>query len=393
MSDGPSLFGGTFARGPVAELVSSTAWLQALLDVEGALARAAASAGAIPAEMAAAISSACAEGASYNAVEIATAAADSGSPVVPLVSMIRTRVGNDAAASVHFGATSQDIVDSAMMLIARRAALALAADLATAADAASALAVAHADSPIVGRSLLQAARPTTFGLKAASWMSALDGARGRLQQVADGCPVQYGGPVGTLASAGPYGAAIRAALAGELGLRETAIAWHTDRTPVLDLAGAVGIVAGAVATTAVDIILLSQSEVAEVSEGGVGRGGSSSMPHKRNSIAAISARACAIRAPGLVATVFRCAEQEHERAAGAWHAEWETLSDLLRLAGSGVAWLADSLTHLTVHADVMSGRAATALAESGPGDDLGRHVAAAAAQVDAALAHRPGGAA
>jgi 3-carboxy-cis,cis-muconate cycloisomerase len=390
MTDRPSLFGGTFARGPVGALVSSAAWLQALLDVEGALARAGVSAGAIPAAAGAAISAACAEGTSYDIVEIATAAADSGSPVVPLVPMIRARVGSDAARYVHVGATSQDIVDSAMMLLSRRAVAALGSDLARAADAAAGLARDHRDTPMIGRSLMQQALPTTFGLLAAGWMSALDAAGARLQRAADACPVQYGGPVGTLATAGPHGRAVRTALADELGLRSTAIAWATDRTPVLDLAGALGIASGAIGTAALDVVLLSQSEVGEVSEGVSGRGGSSSMPHKHNSIAAISARACVIRVPGLVATLFRCAEQEYQRAAGAWSAEWETLSDLLRLTGSGAAWLGDALSNLTVDGGLMQSRAERTLADNDSDDDLARHVSSAAEQVDAALTARPG---
>jgi 3-carboxy-cis,cis-muconate cycloisomerase len=385
-----SLFSGTFARGPVAGLVSAGAWLQALLDVEAALARSAASVGAISHDSSAAIGVACADPTSYDVEQLAGDAASSGNPVVPLVARIRERVGAGAAADVHFGATSQDIVDSAMMLVARQAVAAVTTDLAASAGAAAALAAEHRADPIVGRTLMQAALPTTFGLKAAGWMSGLDQAVDRLTSVAERLPVQYGGPVGTLAAAGPAGPAIRVALAAELGLRAPALAWFTDRTPVLDLAGALGGAAGAVATCSLDLVLLAQSEVGEVTEGEPGRGGSSSMPHKRNPIAAISARAGALRAPGLVATLMSCAAQEHERAAGAWPAEWETLSDLLRLTGSAAHWLADSLGHLEVHADVMGTRAAESLRQSGSGLALEVHVAAAAGQVDAALAGRGG---
>jgi 3-carboxy-cis,cis-muconate cycloisomerase len=194
----------------------------------------------------------------------------------------------------------------------------------------------------MGRTLMQQALPTTFGLKAAGWLAGLDGARLRLAEVVASLPVQYGGAVGTLAASGGSGIALRTAFAAELGLADTAVPWHTVRLPIADLAGALGATAGVVATIALDIVLMAQTEVAEVSEGG-GRGGSSAMPHKANPVAAISARACARRAPGLVGTLFGAMEQEHERAAGAWHSEWPTLTDLLTTVGSAASWLTESL--------------------------------------------------
>jgi len=212
-------------------------------------------------------------------------------------------------------------------------------------------------------------------------------------------PVQYGGAVGTLAASRGAGVAVRAALAEDLGLATTAVPWHTVRLPIADLAGALGAAAGVVATVAVDVVLLAQTEVAEVSEGGEGRGGSSAMPHKRNPVAAISARACARRAPGLVATLLAAMEQEHERAAGAWHSEWPTLTGLLTTVGSAASWLAESLAGLrpdparmaaTVAAardPELAGALADALTPS-----LGRgaaHDAAAEATRQAAASGRP----
>jgi 3-carboxy-cis,cis-muconate cycloisomerase len=217
------------------------------------------------------------------------------------------------------------------------------ADLAAAADRCAELARAHRDDVVIGRTLLQQALPTTFGLKAATWLAGLDGARLRLAEVVATLPVQYGGAVGTLAASS---LAVREALARELGLVTTAVPWATVRLPVADLAGALGAAAGVVATVAVDVVLLAQSEVAEVAEAGSGRGGSSAMPHKRNPVAAVSARACARRAPGLVATLLGAMEQEHERAAGAWHSEWPTLADLLVTVGSAASWLAEGLRGL-----------------------------------------------
>jgi 3-carboxy-cis,cis-muconate cycloisomerase len=212
---------------------------------------------------------------------------------------------------------------------------------------------------------MQQALPTTFGLKAAGWLAGLDGARARLLAVDASLPVQYGGAVGTLAGRDGSGVDVRAALARELGLATTPVAWHTVRLPIADLAGALGAAAGVIATVAVDVVLLAQTEVGEVAEVAQGpsghqRGGSSAMPHKNNPVAAISARACARRAPGLVATLLAAMEQEHERAAGAWHSEWPTLTELLTTVGSAAAWLAESLTVLRPDAERMAATVAAA---------------------------------
>jgi len=204
---------------------------------------------------------------------------------------------------------------------------------------------------------MQQALPTTFGLKAAGWLAGLDGARLRLAEVVASLPVQYGGAVGTLAGSGT---AVRDALAQELGLESGALPWHTVRLPVADLAGALGTAAGVVATVAVDVVLMAQTEVGELAEVSATRGGSSAMPHKNNPVAAISARACARRAPGLVGTLFAAMEQEHERAAGAWHSEWPTLTTLLATVGSAASWLAESLASLQPDTGRMAVTAAAA---------------------------------
>ncbi|MGY1730992.1 3-carboxy-cis,cis-muconate cycloisomerase [Geodermatophilus sp. SYSU D01045] len=348
------LFAGTFARGGAAAAVSDDAWFRALLEVEAALARAAASAGLVPATAADAVTAACADPSRLDLATVVAHAADAGNPVPPLVRALQAAVGERDAVAVHVGATSQDVLDTALLLLARRAVAALDADLAAAADRCAALAREHRDDVVVGRTLMQQALPTTFGLKAAGWLAGLDGARLRLAEVVASLPVQYGGAVGTLAASRGAGVAVRAALAEELGLVAPAVPWFTTRLPVADLAGALGATAGVVATVAVDVVLLAQSEVAEVAEGGEGRGGSSAMPHKRNPVAAISARACARRAPGLVATLLAAMEQEHERAAGAWHSEWPTLTDLLVTVGSAAAWLAESLRGLRPDVDRMA---------------------------------------
>ncbi|MCU1670042.1 MAG: 3-carboxy-cis,cis-muconate cycloisomerase [Blastococcus sp.] len=395
-----SLFDGTFARGEAAAAVSDAAWFRALLEVEAAVSRAAATTGLVPTTAADAVTAACADPAGLDLATVVARSADAGNPVPPLVRVLQAAVGERDAVAVHVGATSQDVMDTALMLLARRALAAIRTELAAAADAAAELARSHRNDVVMGRTLMQQALPTTFGLTAAGWLTGLDGARARLHAVDESLPVQYGGAVGTLAASGGAGVAVRDALAAELGLATTPVAWHTMRLPVADLAGALGAAAGVIATVALDIVLLAQTEVAEVAEGGPeGRGGSSAMPHKRNPVAAISARACARRAPGLVATLMGAMEQEHERAAGAWHSEWPTLTALLSTVGSAAAWLTESLSGLrpdpgrmaaTVQLSrdpELAGALADALAPT-----LGRsaaHDAAADAVRDAASTGRP----
>jgi 3-carboxy-cis,cis-muconate cycloisomerase len=359
------LWSGTFARGGAAVAVSDDAWFRALLEVEGALARAAARSGLVPTTAADAVSRVCADPSRLDLATVVARAADAGNPVPPLVKALQAAVGERDAVAVHVGATSQDVVDTALLLLARTAIGAIDADLAAAADRAAGLAREHRDAVVMGRTLLQQALPTTFGLKAAGWLFGLDGARLRLAEVVASLPVQYGGAVGTLAASRGAGRDVRAALAEELELTTTAAPWFTVRLPVADLAGALGAAAGVVATVAVDVVLMAQTEVAELAEVAEGpdregRGGSSAMPHKANPVAAISARACARRAPGLVATVLAAMEQEHERAAGAWHSEWPTLTELLVTVGSAASWLAESLAVLRVDADRMAATVAAA---------------------------------
>ena len=377
------LFDGTFARGGAATAVSDDAWFRALLEVEAALARAAAGLGLVPTTAADAVTAACADPARLDLATVVAKAADAGNPVPPLVRVLQDAVGERDAVAVHVGATSQDILDTALLLSARDAVAAIDADLAAAAAAAAGLAERHRDDVVMGRTLMQQALPTTFGLKAAGWLSGLEGARLRLAGVVASLPVQYGGAVGTLAANGGSGVALRAGLAGELDLAVTAAPWHTVRLPIADLAGALGTAAGVVAGVAVDVVLLAQSEVAEAAEISATRGGSSAMPHKANPVAAISARACARRAPGLVATLFAAMEQEHERAAGAWHSEWPTLTDLLVTVGSAASWLAESLASLRVD----RARMAATVAASGEGALAGALAAALEPTLGKGAAH------
>jgi 3-carboxy-cis,cis-muconate cycloisomerase len=364
------LFDAIQARGGVRAAVADDAWLRALLEVEAALARACGAAGVIPAEAADAISSACLSS-TVEVSAVAAGAAAGGNPVIPLVPLVREAVGPAYAAYVHYGATSQDIMDTASMLVTQRALSPLLADLRGAADAAARLAAHHRDTPMMGRTLLQQAVPITFGLKAAGWMAGLDSASARLQTIP--LAAQLGGAAGTRAEYGGAGAQVAQRFSSELGLAYAPLPWATDRTRVGALAGALGVACGAVAKPARDVTLLAQDEVAEVAEGSPG--GSSTMAHKRNPVAAISAIACAAQAPGLVATLLAAMVHEHERAAGAWHAEWRPLRELLVATGSAAAWLRHCLGDLRIDAGAMTARANGSVGES-------------ASIVDTALAER-----
>jgi 3-carboxy-cis,cis-muconate cycloisomerase len=347
----PGLFDGVLARGRVRDAVGDAAWLQAMLDVEAALARASAAVGLLSLEDAESIAAACG-GAHYDAAELGRQAAASGNPAAPLVKALTERVDGPAARHVHSGATSQDIVDSAAMLVAHRALEPLLEDLEGAAAAAAALARDERATVLAGRTLLQQAVPVTLGLKAAGWLTGLDEAIDRLRAVREQrLAVQFGGAAGTLASLGEHGVAVMAEMARELGLAEPVLPWHTIRTRPAELAGALGTACGVVAKAARDVTLLAQTEVGEAAEGAAG--GSSTMPHKRNPVAAVSAAACAAQAPGLVATLLGAMAHEHERAAGSWHAEWRPLTELLRSTGSAAAWLRTCLEELEIDPDAM----------------------------------------
>jgi 3-carboxy-cis,cis-muconate cycloisomerase len=341
-----SLFAGVFARGKTAAEVDDRAWLQAMLDFEAALARAGAREGLLPAEAAETIAAAC-RAELFDVGQLGRDAAASGNPVVPLLRALRTELSEDAAAHLHRGATSQDVLDTAAMLVARRALVPLLDDAGAAAAACARLAESHRDSVVIGRTLLQQALPLTFALKASQWLVGIDEAREQLAAVANGVlAVQLGGAVGTLAALDGEGLAVAAELARELELGEPTLPWHAVRVRPAMLAGALSVLAGALGKVARDVTLLAQGEVGEARQR---KGdGSSTMPHKRNPVAAVSTLACAQRVPGLVATIHAAMVQEHERAAGAWQAEWETFSELLRLVGAEAAWAREMLETLEV---------------------------------------------
>jgi 3-carboxy-cis,cis-muconate cycloisomerase len=358
------VFESIYARGAVAVELDDRAWVRALLDVEAALARALGRLGEIPESAALQIAAACRELGRHGDGELhATlerSSAEHATPVIGLVGALRDAAGEGAREHVHAGATSQDILDTALMLLLWRALVPLLDDLDAATDGLAALAAEHRATPMIARTLLQQALPTTFGLVAAGWLDGLTQARVHLHHVRDAeLAVQMGGPVGGRPPA------VAAAVAAELGLADPVIGWATTRVRTALSATVLGTAAGALGRIARDVTLLAQTEVGELHEGNTDpahhpSGGSSAMAHKHNPAAAIATLACTRRAPGLVATMLAAMEQEHQRAAGAWQAEWGTLCELAALTGSAASWVRTMLDGLTVDAERMGANLAAA---------------------------------
>ncbi len=336
--------------------MTTQAHLQAMLDVEAALAEVQASLGIVPSGAAEAIRAA-ARSELYDTAAIAAEAQRDGNPAIPLIHRLTSQVASidaDAARYVHWGATSQDIIDTALVLQLRGRVPAILADLEGAADAAARHARQHAATPMAGRTWLQQATPVTCGLKAAGWLDALDRV-GRLVRSAfdEAMVLQFGGASGTLAALGPHGPAVATGLAARLTLALPAIPWHAHRDRLASLACALGVATGTNGKIARDLGLLAQTEIGEAHEAPGQAGGSSSMPHKQNPVRAAIAVAAAVRAPGLVATMLSAMPQEHERGLGGWQAEWATLPELVSVAGSAARAVAEALDGLVVDSSRM----------------------------------------
>jgi 3-carboxy-cis,cis-muconate cycloisomerase len=344
-------FAPLYVPAPLRDAVSDRAWLKAMLEAERALARV----------TGAEVSDDLFRLELYDVDRLCEEGRADASPVVPLARALRER-----APDAHRFATSQDILDTAAMLVSRDARALVLAELDGAGDACASLAERHRATRMAGRTLLQQAVPTTFGLKAAGWLVAIVDARRRLGGVR--LPAQLGGPAGTL----DPGLASR--FSAELGLEEPVVPWHVHRAPVAELGAALDAAAAACAKAGLDVALLAQNEVGEVSE--AEGGGSSSMPHKRNPAAAVLARACA-RVVHANAGLLTGGEHELERAAGAWQSEWPALSAALAFAGGAAAAIGRSLGGLVVDESRMAANAS----------DLGGDTGSAEALVDRALAH------
>jgi 3-carboxy-cis,cis-muconate cycloisomerase len=319
------------------------AYLQALLDAEAALARAQAGIGVVPGQAAEAITAA-AQAERFDLRQIALDARSGGNPIIPLAAALRDAVvSEDTAAYVHRGATSQDIMDTATMLVVDRARTIILADLDRTAAALAQLAARYRSTPMAARTLTQHAVPTTFGLKAAGWRAGLLDARDGLASLA--LPAQLGGAAGTLAALVPAENSAAAfdlveGFAAETGLDVPTLPWHVLRTPIAALGGALALVTGALGKFAADVLVLGRTEIAEISQSGAG-GGSSAMPHKANPVNAALIAAAARQVPALASVLYGSMVAEDERPAGAWHAEWQNLRQALRLAGTAAELAAD----------------------------------------------------
>ena len=339
-------FSAIFVPDELQDAVSDRAWLQGMLDAERALANAGSATGLVPADAAARIGAAC-RAELYDPRELAQEGRAVGNPAEPLVRALREGVGEEAADWVHYGATSQDIVDTAAMLVSRRSVVLVLAELDRLADACADLVRTHRSTPVAARTLLQQAVPTTFGLKAAGWLIAMLEARRRLAVVRqERLAAQLGGAAGTLAPLGDRALDVVRRYAEELELVEPVIPWHANRIRVAELAAALDVAAGAAAKVGRDIVLLAQSEVGEVSEGA--GGGSSTMPQKRNPVRSTLAVACARLAHAHAGVLLAELDHEHERAVGGWHAEWEALTGALAFTGGAVTAAADAVSGLVV---------------------------------------------
>jgi 3-carboxy-cis,cis-muconate cycloisomerase len=345
------MFDAVFGSPAVVAATDEGAWVAAMLEAEAALARACAEAGLIPPEAAAAIVAACRPDL-VDAADIWRAAVASATPVIPLVDALRAAVPAEHRAYVHYGATSQDIVDTAMMMVAVRSVAAIEADLVAVSDRLAQLAVEHAATPQRGRTLMRPAQPTTFGAVCTGWRAGVTAAIEGLRRWRPA--LQLGGAVGDRSAFGPAGDRVAAAMAAHLGLAP-APPWHTDRTRVAELGAALGVCAGTLAKLAGDVILLSQAEIGELGERTAG--GSSAMPGKRNPARAVLVVACAHRTPGLVSTLFAGLPQELQRAAGRWQAEWPTVADLLRLTAGAAHHARAMMDDLIVNPERMASQA------------------------------------
>jgi len=347
-----------FGSPAVLDIFSDVGTVHRMLAVESALARAEAACGVIPAAAAMVISEVCLVVDAIDVNALAQPAIAAGNVAIPFVRQLTAAVAvrdADAARFVHWGATSQDIIDTALVLQLGDALHALDADLVRLGEACATLAAAHRATPMVARTWLQHALPTTFGLKAAGWLDALRRDLGRLDASrARVRALQFGGAAGTLASLGDAAPRVAESLARELGLQVPTLPWHAHRDRMVEVATTLGVLTGTLGKIARDISLMMQTEVAEVAEPlSPGRGGSSTMPHKRNPVGCAAVLSASVRVPPLVATMLSGMVQEHERALGGWQAEWDTLPLIVTLAAGALRQLAEVAAGLQVDAGRM----------------------------------------
>ncbi|HEX9038379.1 MAG TPA: 3-carboxy-cis,cis-muconate cycloisomerase [Ktedonobacterales bacterium] len=346
-----------FSTEPMRDTFSDHARIQAMLDFERALAMASADGGLLPSEAASAIASQC-DAQRFNPDELARGATLAGNLAIPLVDALTDLVSREdepAARFVHWGATSQDAIDSGLVLQMRQGLDLLDSDLARLIGACAKLAHEYAKTPIAGRTWLQQATPITFGLKVAGWLSAARRSQSRLRDTRNrALTLQFGGASGSLATFGEAGPAVVVKLAAYLELPKPDLPWHTQRDRIAEVATTLGLLVGSLGKIARDVSLLSQSEVAEASEPhAAGRGVSSSMPQKRNPVGSAVALAAAQRVPGLVATLLAAMPQEHERGLGGWQAEWDVVPEIFLLAAGALGRMVEVVEGLTIDSERM----------------------------------------
>ncbi|MGN8143854.1 3-carboxy-cis,cis-muconate cycloisomerase [Pseudomonas sp. 22105] len=337
---GNQLFDAYFTARNMRDVFCDQGRVQAMLDFEAALARAEARVGLIPAGAVASIENACRAGL-FDFAALGEAIATAGNSAIPLVKALGKQIAaTDAEAEryVHLGATSQDVMDSGLVLQLRQALELIEEELAQLADSLAIQAQRHAATPLAGRTWLQHATPVTLGMKIAGWLGAITRSRQRLRELKPRLLVlQFGGASGTLAALGEQALPIAQALAEELNLTLPEQPWHTQRDRIVEFGAVLGLIAGSLGKFGRDISLLMQTEAAEVFEPSApGKGGSSTMPHKRNPVGAAVLIGAATRVPGLVSTLFSAMPQEHERSLGLWHAEWETLPEICCLVSGAL---------------------------------------------------------
>ncbi|POR68374.1 3-carboxy-cis,cis-muconate cycloisomerase [Pseudomonas syringae] len=352
------LFDAYFMQPEMREIFSDEGRVQGMLDFEAALARAQARVGLIPPEVVADIELSC-DARLFDFDALAIAIGSAGNSAIPLVKALGKQIAARSAEAeryVHMGATSQDVMDSGLILQLRRAIVLLEHDLTRLADAMAEQAQRHAGTPLAGRTWLQQATPVTLGMKIAGWLGAVTRHRQRLNEIKPRllC-LQFGGASGSLAALGDQAFSVAEALAGELQLALPEQPWHTQRDRLVEFASLLGLIAGSLGKLGRDVSLLMQTEVGEVFEPSApGKGGSSTMPHKRNPVGAAVMISTATRAPGLVATMLAAMPQEHERSLGLWHAEWETLPELCCLVSGSLQQALQVIPGLQVDAERMA---------------------------------------
>jgi 3-carboxy-cis,cis-muconate cycloisomerase len=339
-----------FDADTVEKTFSDRSRLQGMLDFESALAKAEAKLGIIPQSAAKSIQTKC-HADLFDLNALAQSATSAGNLAIPMLKQLTALVDEKSAGFIHWGATSQDAIDTGLILQLRDALNFIENDLTELCEILASLAKQHRNTPLVARTWMQHAVPTLFGLQVAGWLDALLRHRVRLHKLTSTLPLQFGGAAGTLASLGDRGLDVAKALAEELQLVLPEMPWHSHRDRLAEVATTLALCSGTLGKIARDLALQMQTEISEVSV--ADRGGSSTMPHKRNPVSAAVVLAAAIRIPGLTSTMLTAMVQEHERGLGGWHAEWDTLPEIVQLTAGSIHHMIKAMKGIEINADRM----------------------------------------